>query len=121
MESSSTITATAKQWRAGTIAMDLSRRLLKAKYVKMHQQNRYSLRRLRKHKSSQIKAKLMNSRLAISVMIKHPNQHTIVVHETILRHADHLQHTQRLNLHNGAEMIGVIRMILDQINGISRN
>ena len=101
--------------------MDLSRRLLKAKYVKMHQQNRYSLRNQKKHQSTQRKAKVMNSHLAILGMIRLPIRHTIVVQETILRHVDRRQPTQKLNFHHEFEMIGVIPLMHGQISDISQN
>ena len=101
--------------------MDLSRRLLKAKYVKMHQQNRYSLLKQRKHQSTQRKAKVMNNHLAILGMIKLRTRHTIVVQETILRRVDHHQPTQKLNFYHEFEMIGVIPLMHGQISDISQN
>jgi hypothetical protein len=121
MESSWALSSTARLLAAGIIAMDLSRRLLKAKYVKMPQQNRYSLQNQKKHQSTQRKAKVMNSHLAILGMIRLPIRHTIVVQETILRRVDHRQPTQKLNFHHEFEMIGVIPLMHGQISDISQN
>jgi hypothetical protein len=119
MESSSAITATAKLWRAGTIAMHLSRRLLKAKYVKMHQQNRYNLQSQRKHNLIRKKSKVMNKHIGTLEMTKQANQRTTVAHEMTRYPIDRCQQTQKPNLHE-LEMNGVMSLIPDQIIDISQ-
>jgi hypothetical protein len=120
MEISLAITATARLLVADTIAMDLSRRLQKAKYLKMHQQDWCSLQSQRKHNLIWRKLKVMSTHLATHEMIKLRSHRTLVIHGMILRLVVRHQQTQKLRL-SEFEMNGVSLLILDQISGPNQN